>query len=39
MKFKILVLTLLFCGVSYAQKDTKKDKAEKKEKTIEEFNN
>ena len=37
MKFKILVLTLLFCGVNFAQKDTKKDKAEKNEKTIEEL--
>jgi len=37
MKFKILVLTLLFCGVSFAQKDTKKDKVEKNEKTIEEL--
>ena len=37
MKFKMLLLTLFFYGVSFAQKDTKKDKAEKKEKTIEEL--
>ena len=33
----MLLLTLFFYGVSFAQKDTKKDKAEKKEKTIEEL--
>jgi len=37
MKLKTAALALLFCGMSFAQKDVQKDKDEKKEKTIEEL--
>ena len=37
MKFRIVTLVFLFCGLSFAQDEKKKEKPEKKEKTIEEL--